>query len=436
MQLNPSMAQNRRCRIFYPSIPYPAHEGSYIVAFEQLLALAAQGWEIELWVWNETAATIGNNGLKQLVLSHCPACQFSIHLLGSGQLPVNAAGTKKTIDRVKRTSKALLGKWASTELYYYPTHLWRSLPESPCELEVFHYSFSAVWLLQARRRVARKTVVFYHNLESDLARIRELEEKNFGKRLIHRRNTERLLQHERQLLSQVDETWWVSGRDYHLLTGHTLPSDPKSLSREKGRWVPPTIPKEWWISQDEAEISKFWVKEFKANSNLQVGVVGALDYQPNRQGLIWILEKVCPLLSLKGFAGKIHVVGRGADEELLGKLREYPFIEVHGFVEDLNPLWKNWSLSLVADVAGSGVRMKLLESMSRGVQVLATSAALLRLHPGIEACPGVHVSDREEVWVDWLMGHSHEVSVSQTGFMKWLDRDRIYRFLLSEGSKP
>ena len=64
--------------------------------------------------------------------------------------------------------------------------------------------------------------------------------------------------------------------------------------------------------------------------------------------------------------------------------------------------------------------------------MLATSSALLRLHPGVEACEGLIVSDSPENWADWIMGRKKPTKSSTGEPLRYMDRDFIYSKALGD----
>jgi polysaccharide biosynthesis protein PslH len=68
---------------------------------------------------------------------------------------------------------------------------------------------------------------------------------------------------------------------------------------------------------------------------------------------------------------RLLVVGPDPPAAILA-LRNRPGVIVTGGVADLGPIYERASLALVPLRAGGGIRIKLLEALSRGVAVVAT----------------------------------------------------------------
>jgi glycosyltransferase involved in cell wall biosynthesis len=110
------------------------------------------------------------------------------------------------------------------------------------------------------------------------------------------------------------------------------------------------------------------------NSGLRVGFIGALNWQPNLDGLRWFLAGVWPrvLRSLPG--ATLHIAGRGAPANakdwMAGK---NVFLE--GQVEDARRFVGSMTVMIAPLFAGSGLRIKIIEAMSMGKTVIATPVA-------------------------------------------------------------
>ncbi|HVY81204.1 MAG TPA: glycosyltransferase family 4 protein [Steroidobacteraceae bacterium] len=101
--------------------------------------------------------------------------------------------------------------------------------------------------------------------------------------------------------------------------------------------------------------------------------VGSLDWEANRDGLLWFLEHVWPLLVSRHPGLRLTIIGRNADERLTHAARSQPGVELAGFVADLEP-WYARSRVFIAPLRfGGGIKVKVVNALYRGLPV-ATSA--------------------------------------------------------------
>jgi glycosyltransferase involved in cell wall biosynthesis len=100
--------------------------------------------------------------------------------------------------------------------------------------------------------------------------------------------------------------------------------------------------------------------------------VGALNYEPNVQGLQWFVDTVLP--RLKGIRNDIAltIVGHRPEESLVRRLKGRENIELHGDAADVGRFYEECGAVVVPLLAGGGTRIKILEAAMFGRAVLST----------------------------------------------------------------
>lgn len=107
--------------------------------------------------------------------------------------------------------------------------------------------------------------------------------------------------------------------------------------------------------------------------------LGGLDFPPNRDGLSWFLtncrEQV--LSALPDF--KLLIIGRGADRPLPEAAAWGSHVQPVGWVEDLDNVLLT-SAGMISPLRiGSGIKIKVMEALARGLPVVATPHGVLGL---------------------------------------------------------
>jgi glycosyltransferase involved in cell wall biosynthesis len=103
--------------------------------------------------------------------------------------------------------------------------------------------------------------------------------------------------------------------------------------------------------------------------------VGALGYAPNRDGILWFVRHVWPLLRQGGpWPLRFQIAGRSAGAEITG-LENIEGIEVLGPVTDLDPVYAQATLAIAPLHTGAGTRIKVIEAAAHGVPMIATAIA-------------------------------------------------------------
>lgn len=110
----------------------------------------------------------------------------------------------------------------------------------------------------------------------------------------------------------------------------------------------------------------------RGRPNKDILFYGAMFREENWRSALWFIDQVMPLLQDKEV--RFIIIGNRPDEQL--KKRECDKVKVLGFVDKVEPYFKN-SLCLAASlVLGAGVKIKVLEAMSSGIPVLTNSIGI------------------------------------------------------------
>ena len=131
-----------------------------------------------------------------------------------------------------------------------------------------------------------------------------------------------------------------------------------------------------------------------------IGYLGALDWQPNIEGLYWFMEKIWPYVKKQYPQASMQVAGRNAPNRLIKDLTKQG-IEYIGEVPDAVEFTTQQSLMVVPLWSGSGIRVKIIEGMALAMPMVVTSMAL----EGIDATNGkhLHVADNAEIFTQKII---------------------------------
>jgi hypothetical protein len=102
----------------------------------------------------------------------------------------------------------------------------------------------------------------------------------------------------------------------------------------------------------------------------RIGFIGLLDYEPNRDGIRWFIERCWPTLRAKIPGVRLRLAGKGGDRVVERRVKG---VDVLGWIDDAGAEIATWSLSVVPIRSGSGTRIKVADAFSRRCPVVATS---------------------------------------------------------------
>jgi glycosyltransferase involved in cell wall biosynthesis len=98
--------------------------------------------------------------------------------------------------------------------------------------------------------------------------------------------------------------------------------------------------------------------------------LGSFRHLPNVEALDWFLREVFPRIRQDEPRARLVIVG--SDPPPRHSLRDSEAIEMIGFVEDVREPLMRYSVFVCPILAGSGVRVKLLEAFAAGIPVVST----------------------------------------------------------------
>ena len=107
--------------------------------------------------------------------------------------------------------------------------------------------------------------------------------------------------------------------------------------------------------------------------NHKLMIVGSMNWYPNVKGIMWFVENVFIKLLEKDSELKLYLVGSKPTPEIQALASEN--IIVTGFVDSTNPYFKECDISIIPVFEGTGAKIKVLESIARGIPTVCSDFA-------------------------------------------------------------
>jgi len=114
--------------------------------------------------------------------------------------------------------------------------------------------------------------------------------------------------------------------------------------------------------------------------------LGALDWAPNQEGLLWFLVNCWPKLQQKHPTLKFYVAGRNAPDWLQSRL-QYKNVVFLGEIEDAYAFMNSKAIMVAPLLSGSGMRIKIIEGLALGKAIVSTTIGA----EGIAVEKGKHI---------------------------------------------
>ena len=201
-----------------------------------------------------------------------------------------------------------------------------------------------------RKYSTAKVVLRAHNIEHIIWKRVAIEETNLPKKLYLRHLANTLEKYERTVLNQYDGIIPITRKDSMFFSNETdVPVEPISFGVDFNK-----IP---FHSDVVPEHALFHI--------------GSMNWIPNIEGVKWFLNDVWPNVSKQFPKLNIYLAGRETPDWL--KNIELKNVNVLGEVSDAYAFMKSKTISVAPLFSGSGIRIKIIESMAMGKAVIATS---------------------------------------------------------------
>jgi sugar transferase (PEP-CTERM/EpsH1 system associated) len=129
---------------------------------------------------------------------------------------------------------------------------------------------------------------------------------------------------------------------------------------------------------------------------------GVMDYEPNVDGVLWFARAAWPQVRARFPAARLYVVG-SRPAEAVRALHGRDGIEVTGRVTAVPPWLGRAAVGVAPLRLARGVQNKVLEAMSSGLPVVATTPAARGLGARAEREPGLLVADEPAAMAEHVL---------------------------------
>lgn len=340
--------------------PYPPRDGGSIATFSLSLSLSRLGHEVTVLAMNTSKHFIEESSVPQDV-------KAQLRLVG---VPVNTA-----IRPLRLLANLLFSRmpynaerFISREFAGRMTSLLDNERFDVIQLEGLYL---VPYIRDIRKHSSAKLVMRAHNIEHEIWE-RSANRHRGPEKLYIRHLARRISRMERSSLNLCDAMLPITARDGEMLRtmGCTLPMH-----------VLPTGIDSSLLHPDHSRLN------FPS-----VFHIGALDWAPNQEGLDWFFQNVWPLVLERHPHLEFYLAGRNAPVRIREAQR--PNVRFLGEVSDAYEFIRSGAVMVVPLLAGSGMRIKIIEGMALGKSIVTTSIGT----EGIATVSGenILVADRPE----------------------------------------
>ena len=345
------MAQ-RKILILTNRIPYPFKDGGNLAMYSMIEGYNQAGWQVYLLAMNTTRHQVAQKVLEGLYKN----------LYGFEWVNINNA--IKWIPVIKNFLFSDTPEHA--ERFYneeYRKKLEQVINDFQPDVVQVESVFLSSYLKEINKHPEVVTVLRLHNIEYHIWQSLSAKIKNRLKKYYFKNLTKRIRRYEKSSWKKYDLLLPITQKDAATVQKleylNLLLVAPFGIDTVK---IKPQLQQEKWVAYH----------------------IGAMDWIPNKEGILWFLNTVWPKIHKALPKFEFYFAGRDMPEDLkkikqegVHCLNEVPSAE--DFIADKKIL-------IVPIMSGSGVRVKILEAMAAGKIVITTVNGI----KGIDAKHGEH----------------------------------------------
>lgn len=222
----------------------------------------------------------------------------------------------------------------------------KEIKETKFDTIIFESLFSTIYLNEIREIFSGNILTRIHNIEANIWKDYWRNENSFFKKLFLKKLHRDLEKYEIETFKKIDGIIAISDDDRDSILA--LDIDANVI----------TIP---------VAISD--IQNHNNYSNTSVFHLGAMDWQPNIEAVERLI-KIHEEAILKQNSFDLYIAGKNASSFKIPPSSKD--IRNLGFIENLSDFTKSAGILVSPIISGSGVRIKILEMMAKGIPVITT----------------------------------------------------------------
>lgn len=320
-------------------VPYPAQDGSSIAMRSMAEALRQQNVELTIWALNTKKHRVSakkiQNALPPGLSFRSFAVDTSIYWLGL--LRNLITGDPYHVSRFYQPPMARALKLALKQQHY--------------DRIILEGLNMTVYLPLLRQCSSARLVYRAHNVEHAIWQGHLHTEKQFLRRFYLKEQVRRLKHYEEQTWRSVDEILFITAED-------------QVQAQKSSAELPPSLVVPCGLNLDE--YATLEEKEPEAD----LSYLAAFDWPPNQAGLEWFMEEVWPLVREERPKASFLLGGRHLPAHFYAWAEQG--LQFYENVPDVAQFLARGRMSPVPLLAGSGMRIKVLENMALGRPMVST----------------------------------------------------------------
>jgi len=226
------------------------------------------------------------------------------------------------------------------------------------DIIIFDSLFSTPYLTSIKNNCKSKLIYRAHNIEHKIWELKSKNENSLLKKYYFSFLAKRLKLYEKQIINCFDAIFSISNYDT---------KDFLELGCNKPIYNLPT----------GIEIKENISPE--NNNNYSLCYIGAFDWEPNKEGVLWFLNNCWDNLINKYPDLKFYIAGRQSNE-IFKNIKLKNNVIIVGEVENADEFLISNGIFIVPLLTGSGIRIKIIEGLALGKTIITTSVGAMGIN--------------------------------------------------------
>jgi len=321
-------------------VPIPARDGGSIATFRLSIGLKRLGHEVTILAMNTKKHFIDPS-------LFAPIAQRQGIKLEAVNVPARISPFSALFNIFFSRLPYTAVRFKSTE---FSKTLGRLLDETEFDQIWIENLYPMLYLQQIRENSKAKVIMRAHNIEHEIWE-RTAQHTSGLRRRYLRLLAKRIKRLENSYLNTYDYLAPITTRD--AVEFEKMGNSKPCQALPTGIEVQSTIP------------------DLRIPDSFTIAHLGALDWAPNQEGLIWFFDEVWPLVCKHYTNPEFHLAGRNAPESFIRKIKKEE-INYHGEVDSASDFISHFPIHIVPLWSGSGMRIKIIEAMALGRIIVTT----------------------------------------------------------------
>ncbi len=209
-------------------------------------------------------------------------------------------------------------------------------------------------------RLSLPSVLFQHNVESEIWRRHAATADNPAKRMMYRMEFRKMFRYEHATVCKFHHVIAVSENDRAFMT--------QWVDGDRVTVVPTGVD----LAEYRPHPAASQAKPLPASAPL-ITFVGAMDWEPNVDGVEYFCAEIWPTIKAEVPQARFRIVGRNPDRRVRKWASIDASIEVTGQVPSVVEHLHQSAVVIVPLRIGGGTRLKIYEAMAAGKAVVSTT---------------------------------------------------------------